>query len=95
MARVGDLSAKYCNVCGARLVPDKIKSQYNTMTGEKEIINIGLHCPTDLCEHFGIKHDYESVKQNWFVAIFSNVVVRNCRKCGAAVAVRLSGYSPL
>lgn len=62
---------KYCITCGEKLIKDKIIS-YDSETGHPIFLMI---CPTKLCKHTNIRHDYTIIK-NWF----NNIIV--CNKCG-------------
>lgn len=59
---------KYCNICGLELI--KIEDNgFDTKTGEK---NVKLVCPSDICCHYGVEHDYQD-------SFFTNGT--RCSKC--------------
>ena len=65
----------YCGMCGLKLIK-KIVFGYDTKTGEKNVVFL---CPTENCNHYGIRHRYISERHGFFSA--SNVLSR-CNKCG-------------
>lgn len=64
---------KYCSRCGY-LLELVSTNRYNTFTGE--LIMRGV-CPTKICEHDGVGHDYKC--RGWFRH------GEECTKCGDIV----------
>lgn len=62
----------YCHKCGKKLIKSHITG-YRTDTGYKIF---HMQCPSGLCEHTGISHDY--------IYPFGLEIIFNgkCKKCG-------------
>lgn len=66
----------YCYECGKRLINTHVVS-YNTYTGEPKRVD-GV-CPSGLCGHHGINHEYN---KKWYSAFISK---RKCIKCNETI----------
>lgn len=66
-----DTEDKFCHICGKELVFYEI-DLFDTKTGEKIKKK---KCPTNICLHYGIKHDYE-LSTKWERMIWK------CKICG-------------
>ena len=68
------MSAKYCKKCGAKLIRQEIDT-FNEKTGLKDYIMV---CPTDICRHTGIAHEWKEKMTLWEKVNFLCI----CKKCG-------------
>lgn len=65
----------FCSRCGKELIMNNEDNNYDTETGElvHSIKLVNLACPTGLCGHTNIHHNYQS----HFLGFFAK-----CTKCG-------------
>lgn len=70
------MAHKYCSVCGKKMITYGEPVGYNTETGAKKY---KIKCESDLCEHDGVKHDWELLEAfSWPPTIHDGT----CKKCG-------------
>jgi hypothetical protein len=63
---------KFCRKCGAELIPHE-PPRFDEDTGEK----VKDTCPTGICYHAGVDHDYV-YKRSIFGTIHESTCRRNC-----------------
>ena len=54
---------KFCNKCGSLLLSE-LTDDFDMKTGEQNRVKV---CPTSICGHYGVQHDWKPVK-GWFCA---------------------------